>query len=388
MYNAAFQNLSFAIPYYDVKRKENKTEKRTTMEDRRVTISDIADELGLSTATVSNVLHGKTNKVSDRTVKKVQEVLEKRQYIPSMAGILLAQNNSRIIGIVINDHPKYESHVLEDGFIASALNALSTEIEKNGQFMMVKKAVEMNDIIRFASMWNLDGLVLIGYCERDYRYLRDHMRIPFVVYDGYQVESDRVCNITIDHYDGGFQMGEYFKKLGHEHCLCISDNESCMDKERYEGFCSGLGIKADFLMIPMEKEKRDAFYLEKLDELKLYSAVFAVSDYYAIDFMKFLQSHGISVPKDISVAGFDDSSLCTMITPALTSIRQDNELRAQTALNKLRELNADKDELNTDKFESQNDERKKDRECEKEIRLPVMLVERESTQSQFISFQK
>lgn len=351
------------------------------MEDRRVTINDIADELGLSTATVSNVLHGKTNKVSDRTVKKVQEVLEKRQYIPSMAGILLAQNNSRIIGVVINDHPKYESHVLEDGFIASALNALSTEIEKNGQFMMIKKAVKMNDIIRFASMWNLDGLVLLGYCERDYRYLRDHMRIPFVVYDGYQVESDRVCNITIDHYDGGFQMGEYFKKLGHKHCLCISDNEICMDKERYEGFCAGLGRKADFLMIPMEKEKRDAFYLEKLDELKSYSAVFAVSDYYAIDFMKFLQSHGILVPKDISVAGFDDSSLCTLVTPALTSIRQDNELRAQTALDKLRELNANQYDLKTDKFESQNDERKKDKECKKEIRLPVMLVERESVKA-------
>lgn len=85
--------------------------------EQRVRIRDIAQELGLSTATVSNVIHGKTQKVSPETVKRVQELLEQRQYIPNMAGILLAQNDSKIIGVVINDHAKYEGHVLEDGFI-------------------------------------------------------------------------------------------------------------------------------------------------------------------------------------------------------------------------------------------------------------------------------
>ena len=81
------------------------------MKQERIRISDIAEELGLSTATVSNVIHGKTKKVSEETIKRVQELLEKRQYIPSMAGILLAQNDSRIIGVVINDHEKYEGLV-------------------------------------------------------------------------------------------------------------------------------------------------------------------------------------------------------------------------------------------------------------------------------------
>ena len=94
--------------------------------DQRVTIRDIARELGLSTATVSNVLHGKTGRVSDETVRRVQALLEERQYVPSMAGILLARNDSRIIGVVVNDHEKYEAHTLEDVFIASSLNCLST----------------------------------------------------------------------------------------------------------------------------------------------------------------------------------------------------------------------------------------------------------------------
>ena len=62
--------------------------------EQRVRICDIAEELGLSTATVSNVIHGKTNKVSDETVQRVTALLEERQYIPSMAGILLARNSS------------------------------------------------------------------------------------------------------------------------------------------------------------------------------------------------------------------------------------------------------------------------------------------------------
>ena len=80
------------------------------MESGRIRIVDIAEELGVSTATVSNVIHGKTKKISDETVKRVQQLLEERQYIPSMAGILLAQNDSKIIGVVINDHEKYEGH--------------------------------------------------------------------------------------------------------------------------------------------------------------------------------------------------------------------------------------------------------------------------------------
>lgn len=84
--------------------------------EHRVRIYDIAEELGLSTATVSNVIHGKTKKISDKTVKRVMALLEKRQYFPGVADILLAQNDSRIIGVFVNDHEKYEGHTLEDFF--------------------------------------------------------------------------------------------------------------------------------------------------------------------------------------------------------------------------------------------------------------------------------
>ena len=108
------------------------------MEQNRVRIVDVADALGLSTATVSKVIHGKTSKISDETVKRVQQELERTGYIPNMAGILLARNNSRIIGVVGNDNVKYEGRVLEDGFVMSSLNALSHEVNEKGYFLMIK----------------------------------------------------------------------------------------------------------------------------------------------------------------------------------------------------------------------------------------------------------
>lgn len=313
------------------------------MDEQRVRISDIAEELGLSTATVSNVIHGKTKKTSEETIKRVQALLEERGYIPSMAGILLAQNSSKIIGVFINDHEKYEGHTLDDAFIASSLNCLSTEIEKQGQFMMIKKAKKPEEIIQFASMWNMDGLVVIGFCSQDYTYLRNHMRIPFVVYDGFCEEPERFFNITIDNYGGGFQMGELFRKYGHRQALCLSDNKIDVDLERYNGFAAGFAPgAAGFMLIPMGRKDRQDFYKRNIKKFHQISAVFAVSDYYAIDLIHFLQENGLRVPEDISVAGFDDIPMCEMISPALTTVRQDGAARAAMAITKLRELKAQK----------------------------------------------
>lgn len=307
--------------------------------EERVRIADIAEELGLSSATVSNVIHGKTKKISDETVKRVQELLEKRQYIPSMAAVLLSQNNSRIIGVVANDHAKYEGKVLEDGFISASLNALLPELEKAGYFMMVKVTRDHEEVIRFASMWNMDGLVLLGFCETDYRKLREKMHIPFVVYDGFFEKDDRICNLKIDDYDGGRQVGEYLYQMGHRRALLVSDNDICMDRERMQGFRQGFRDgQAELWQVPVSREERRLLYGQNLERLRGYSAVFAVSDVYAVEMIHFLQEHKIAVPGDISVVGYDDSSLCENCYPRLTTVGQDPAARAQAAVHALRGL--------------------------------------------------
>ena len=333
------------------------------MSENRIKISDIAEELGLSTATVSYVLHGKTDKVSDRTARRVLELLEERRYLPGMAELLLSQNPSMIVGVVVNDHEKYEAHPLEDAFIASALNALSSETMKNNLQLMVKITSNLEEVISFSTMWNLEGLILIGFCAQDYGHFRERMRIPFVVYDGCGITVERTCCINIDDWHGGFLMGDYFKHCGHRQVLCISDNDIDMDRKRWEGFYSGFGTRgAELMLIPMQKTARQKFYLKKLDEIRQHTAVFAVSDYYAADFMHFLNEQGISVPGEISVAGFDDTPLCQMVFPSLTSVRQDVVLRAELAIEKLRSLKARQ-------------------LTESSVTIPVTLIERGSTRA-------
>ena len=333
------------------------------MSQNRVRIVDIAEALGLSTATVSNVIHGKTNKISDETVKRVQQELERTGYIPNMAGILLARNNSKIIGVVINDHVKYEGRVLEDGFVMSSLNALSHEVNKKGYFLMIKTTADIKEIPVFASMWNMEGLILMGFCEADYEKLRNQMRISFVVYDGFFERCSKVVNLVIDNFDGGYQAGKYFRELGHKKALCISDNYVCMDKVRIEGFKNAFAPGETFFWrIPELKKERGFFYEKKLPELlsENITAVFAVSDYYALDFMAFLQEKGVEIPGDIQVIGFDDSIVSKVSNPSLTTVRQDPMLRAKTAI---------------ECFEAMRD----GRNCNPEIILPVELIKRQST---------
>ena len=306
----------------------------------KVRLSDIASELGLSTATVSYVLHGKTGMVSERTANRVRQALEERGYLPRAAEVLLGENPAKIVGVVINDHEKYEAHILEDAFIASALNALSAETARRGLQMMVRTVQNLEDIVSFATMWNLEGLVLIGFCSADYKRLRENMRIPFVVYDACGTQTERTFAVNIDDRGGGRQVGEYFRRCGHRRALCLADNDEDMDHARWEGFLEGFGDGAEFWMIPMAKRERLAFYEERLSVLSAFTAIFAVSDYYAVELCHFLSAHGVVVPEEISVCGFDDTPLCAMVYPALTSVRQDTAARAKCALDALQRLRA------------------------------------------------
>ena len=184
------------------------------------------------------------------------------------------------------------------------------------------------------------------------------MHIPFVVYDGYWKEQGKIINITIDNFDGGRQVGNYLKEMGHKNVLCISDNDICVDDERYQGLKS-VYPDAVRMLVPMKKKERVNFYDVHLKELKQYTAIFCVSDYYAVDLIHYLQARQVEVPGEISVVGFDDSRICEQVQPALTTVRQDNRYRAAEALRLLQEL-------------------KKKEGAGKSVCLPVSLVERES----------
>ena len=131
-----------------------------------------------------------------------------------------------------------------------------------------------------------------------------------------------------------------------------------MDNLRYEGLLSVLP-KSQIMIIPNLQKERSEFYKKGYESILAYSAVFCVSDYYALDFIKNITSLGFNVPKDISVLGFDDIAVSSQLSPSLTTISQDCKLRAQITFDLVNE--AEDNPLLT-----------------KNIVIPVSVVERES----------
>ncbi len=335
------------------------------MNDYRVTIKDIAEELGVSTATVSNVIHGKTKKISQQTVAKVQEKIEESGYLPNMAAVLLAQNTSKIVCIVLSNDAKYENKMIEDPFVSGMLNYLSKELAENEYFVMLKEEQDINEIVRYASMWNMAGLVLIGFCAADYERLRSNMHIPFVVVDSYQENVHKYSDVGIDNIKGGFLAGSYLIRKGHKKIMFLSDNDEDCDHDRYVGLTNALKDakisydKQDFKMLSPFKEERHKIYEQIYLEINEYTAAFVASDMYAIEFMNFLQEKGVNIPRDFSIIGFDDIPLASMVRPTLTTVSQDLELRSKVAVELLLEL------INGDTEGRM-------------VLLPVTLMERES----------
>ena len=132
-----------------------------------------------------------------------------------------------------------------------------------------------------------------------------------------------------------------------------------MDLERIRGFEAGFG-PAEHWLIPLAAEERSGFYEANLEKLRQFTAVFAVSDFYAAELMQLLQARGVEIPRELSVMGFDDGPICRWCRPALTTIRQDAALRAGLAVEKLRQLRSEQGTGGT-------------------VRIPVQLVVREST---------
>lgn len=335
--------------------------------NRRVTIKDIAEEMGVSTATVSNVIHGKTKKISDRTVAKVQEKLQESGYIPNMAAVLLAQNSSRIVCVMVSDHEKYEGKMLEDPFVAQMINTISKELSACGYFMMVKEERNIENIVTYASMWNMAGLILMGYCAVDYEKLRSKMHIPFVVVDSYERNVKNYIDIGIDNIGGGYQAGQYLIQNGHEKILYFADNKEDGDLFRYQGLVKALRenqmeVDEDFYrIVNIEKSMREIDYegMFAYIQEKEITAVFAASDQYALEFMRFLLKKDVKVPDEVSIMGFDDIPLASQVYPALSTISQDIPLRAKMAV-----------EMLQDQIEGNSTGRS--------VLLPAKLIERES----------
>ena len=312
-----------------------------------ITIKEIAGQLKLSTTTVSNVIHGKTKEVSPETIEKVRKFLDEVGYVPNINARNLAQNESKIIGVVLKTTPGRYLELLSDPFVAEMITGIEREIREAGYYMMIYLSESIEEILTRVSTWNVDGLILFWMLDDDGIRVSEKYHKPVVCVDTMVVpDMKHFVNIGLDDADGSYQIVKYMIECGHRKIGFLSDNKMAVDLQRYQGYKRALeeaGIEVsedDFFLMSSQKNEIEESLEELCDKAKDYTAVFCVSDLFALMFMDHLYDRGIRVPEDISVAGFDDNRYARLHRPALTTVHQEAEgkgvLAARTLISMLK----------------------------------------------------
>ncbi len=295
----------------------------------KVRLIDIAEQLGLSVATVSNVLNGKHHKISYETEKRVLQAIEESGYLPSRAEVLLGRNPRSLIGFVVNDHPIYNGRPFEDPYISQTLSALLAKANQHDLDLVVRSAKSWEEISDFASTWNMKGVIVSGFCKTDYESLKSQLHIPLVVYNG---GTDGVAGVSNDDRYGGRILGHHLIERGHKEVLCLIFAVEDPDLDRVEGLAQA-GLKTTIQVVPPTKNERLLLY-ETLS-FTSHSAVFCTSDQLAMELIRYLQDHQIQVPEQVSVCGFDGIPAGAFCHPSLTTVVQNCEEQAKAALSAL-----------------------------------------------------
>ncbi|MBX5459219.1 MAG: LacI family DNA-binding transcriptional regulator [Thermogemmatispora sp.] len=301
------------------------TKSRQSMNRRRSTIAEIAARAGVSIPTVSRVLNNRPD-VAPATRERVERVIREAGYVRSRVANALRRGSSGIIDLVVPDldSPYYfeiirgVEEVLERTELRMALSTTHDESRRERQWL--------RQVIEGAT----DGAILVlaqGQSDR-LDELRRH-RIPFVVVDHRGELGPDVPSVGATNWAGGRAATEYLLSLGHRRIAIIAGwpNLRC-SQDRIAGYRAALeeaGLPIEPELIRPGEFRQQTGYDQTCALLALPqppTAIFAGSDLQAMGVYAALRAHGLRVPDDVSVVGFDDVPIATMVSPTLTTIRQ------------------------------------------------------------------
>lgn len=332
-----------------------------------VRIKDVAEAVGVSTATVSNVINGKDQRVSGEVRERIQKALDEMGYVRNRSAMMLAQTNSNMIGVVIPERPGMKV-TMEDPYFSALVGNLEAEIRAHDCYMYLIAQQREEEVLKQAIAWNLEGLIVCNLVEPQLRSLCEKYRGSVVSIDSYLNRKANFVNIATDDFGGGYKMGKYLVEQGHTKIAMLADNDQDIDHYRWMGLQrameeEGLVIKeTDHFVFSASESARELELNQWLPMLKEYTALFVASDLYALEVSSFLQSRGLRIPEDISVAGFDDLIYARLARPKLTTINQNIGKKAQMAVEALLALR----------------DKNAEQVAQEPHVLPVKLVERES----------
>ncbi|MED4779671.1 LacI family DNA-binding transcriptional regulator [Brevibacillus choshinensis] len=286
------------------------------------TIYDVAKKAGVSIATVSKVINN-TGRISEKTRKKIWALMEEMEYQPSVVASALTGKSTYTIGLLIPD--------LANPFFSEIARSIEDRGHSLGYNIVIcstdydpEKEAKYTSLLKQKSV---DGIILASGFE-NHKSAKELIRQNFpIAVVAREIPSLEVDTVSIDNFLGGYQAASHLIGLGHKRIAIIA-RDVWSNRERIRGYKQALeeaNLEFDPQMefvtdSAVESGKELAGKL--LDSSAPPSAIFACNDSLAIGVIQAARQRGMSVPKDLSVIGFDDTIWAKISDPPLTTIAQ------------------------------------------------------------------
>lgn len=330
----------------------------------RVTIREVADEAGVSIATVSRVLNGRDD-VAPETRELVSRVIQARGYIANRNARGLSAGRTGLVGVLVPlVFPVYFSAILSGASEALYEHDLRVLLSPTGH----EHDREVTLIDRLMHGLTDGALIVLPEESSDELERLLDAGYNFVVVDPRLRLNGRIPSVSAAHTSGADQAMRHLLGLGHRRIAAVTGPSGWVATEdRRRGYHAALAaagilpdpaleVESDFEIAGGEKAAGAL-----LDLRDPPTAIFAFNDNLAIGAIQAARARGLRVPEDLSVVGFDDSEHATIVSPALTTVRQPLAEMGRTAVSFLTRL------LDRQRFETLH------------IELGTRLVVREST---------
>ncbi|PIB28529.1 LacI family DNA-binding transcriptional regulator [Maribacter sp. 4G9] len=291
---------------------------------KRITIYDLANQLGLSPATVSRSLNGHPS-ISDNTKKMVLELAKEKGYRTNKFASNLSRQQSNTIGVIV---PKLNSY-----FMSTVLAGIEQVANKVGYNLIISQSQESEEKEKINATTLLNSgvdalLVSLANESNDYEHFEafTSRKIPLLFFDRV-IDLPQCPTILIDNLAAGFDAGQHLVDQGCKNPIHVSGNlKRTLYADRFKGFqqallMNGFSLHADQLI----ETGLDPIHIEEVISHikranKKIDGLFVASDNFAAHCIIALQREGFRVPEDIKVVGFNNDPVCEIVSPNLTTI--------------------------------------------------------------------
>ena len=292
--------------------------------DGNATIIDVAQRAGVSYATVSRVINNEAY-VKEATRQRVLQALIDLDYVANRQARSLRGGRTHMIGLLVRD--------LGTGYIGEIIRGIDLELSERQYDLLLYtthgRGRRESDYVATLTRGMVDGLLLVlPRTPEAYLAKLRQAHFPHVLIDHQGVDMAGPA-VGASNWQGGYDATTYLIGLGHRRIgLITGDLGLGCAVDRREGYCKALcthGLAVDPALIVMGDFSQTAGYNGAQQLLALPSAptaLFASNDMMAFGAMEAVREHGLRIPEDLSILGFDDIPQAASVHPALTTVRQ------------------------------------------------------------------